>query len=90
MGHRLFFRRVSQNRDYIQTFCNDRRNTFHFACQKWYSHNNPQFKHSIITHIRIIHVVIVCIFLRNCVFVLRQKTNPLICRCNFSSPCSEK
>ena len=25
---RQFFRRVSQNRDYIQTFCNDKRNSF--------------------------------------------------------------
>ena len=33
MGHRLFFRRIAQNRDYIQTFCNDRRNPFHFACR---------------------------------------------------------
>ena len=28
---------VFQNRDYIQTHCNDRRNTFHFACRQWYS-----------------------------------------------------
>ena len=27
--------------DYIQTFYNDRRNTFHFACRQWYSYNNP-------------------------------------------------
>ena len=39
--HRLFFRRSSQNRDYIQTHCNDRRNPFHFACRHWYSFNNP-------------------------------------------------
>ena len=30
--HRQFFRKISQNRDYIQTHCNDRRNPFHFAC----------------------------------------------------------
>ena len=36
--HRQFF----QNRDYIQTFCNDQRNSFHFACHQWYSYNNPQ------------------------------------------------
>ena len=29
------------NRDYVQTHCNDRRNTFHFACRQWYSYNNP-------------------------------------------------
>ena len=33
--HRHFFIKLSQNRDYIQTFCNDRRNPFHFACRQW-------------------------------------------------------
>ena len=37
----LFINKSSQNRDYIQTFCNDRRNTFHFACRQWYLYNNP-------------------------------------------------
>ena len=39
--HRQFFIKISQNRDYIHTFCNDRRNPFHFACRQWYSYNNP-------------------------------------------------
>ena len=39
--HRQFFKILSRNRDYIQTYCNDRRNTFHFACRQWYSYNNP-------------------------------------------------
>ena len=39
--HRQFFIKKSQNRDYIQTHCNDRRTTFHFACRQWYSYNNP-------------------------------------------------
>ena len=39
--HRHFFKKISHNRDYIQTHCNDRRNTFHFACRQWYSYNNP-------------------------------------------------
>ena len=39
--HRQFFIKISQNRDYIQTFSNDRRNPFHFACRQWYSYNNP-------------------------------------------------
>ena len=43
--HRQFFRKISQNRDYIQTHCNNRRNPFHFACRQWYSYNN----HSILT-----------------------------------------
>ena len=29
------------HRDYIQTHCNNRRNTFLFACRQWYSYNNP-------------------------------------------------
>ena len=33
--HRQFFIKISQNVGYIQTHCNDRRNPFHFACQKW-------------------------------------------------------
>ena len=28
----------TNNRDCIQTFCNDRRNTLHFACRQWYSY----------------------------------------------------
>ena len=39
--HRQFFMKISKNRDYIQTHCNDRRNSFHFACRQWYSYNNP-------------------------------------------------
>ena len=39
--HRQFFIKISKNCDYIQTFCNDRRNSFHFACRQWYSYNNP-------------------------------------------------
>ena len=40
--HRHFFRKLSQNQDYIQTPCDDRRNPFHFACRQWYLYNNPQ------------------------------------------------
>ena len=39
--HRQFFIKISHNRDYIQTHCNNRRNPFHFACCQWYSYNNP-------------------------------------------------
>ena len=42
MGQRLFFIKIAQNRDCIQTFCNDGRNPFHFACRQWYLYNNPQ------------------------------------------------
>ena len=41
--HRQFFEKLLKNRDYIQTHCNDYRNTFHFACCQWYSYNNPQY-----------------------------------------------
>ena len=40
--HRQFFRKISRNRDYIQTHCNIRRITFHFASRQWYSYNNPR------------------------------------------------
>ena len=33
--HRQFSKKLSQNRDYVQTHCNDRNNPFHFACQTW-------------------------------------------------------
>ena len=33
MCHRLFFRRISQNKEYIENFCNDINNPFHFACR---------------------------------------------------------
>ena len=33
--HRHFFRKMSQNLEYIQTHCNDRRNPFHFACRQF-------------------------------------------------------
>ena len=39
--HRQFFLKISHNRDYIQTHCNDRRNPFHFACRQWFLYNNP-------------------------------------------------
>ena len=31
----MSFSSILQNRDYIQTHCNNRRNTFHFVCRKW-------------------------------------------------------
>ena len=40
--HRQFFIKITQNRDFIQTFCNDRRNIFQFACRQWYLYKNPQ------------------------------------------------
>ena len=39
--HRQIFRKISKNRDYIRTHCNDCKSIFHFACRQWYSYNNP-------------------------------------------------
>ena len=30
---------ILHNRDYIQTYCKNRRNPFHFACRQWFSYN---------------------------------------------------
>ena len=35
MCHRQFFKVISQNRDYVESICNDMENLFHFSCQKW-------------------------------------------------------
>ena len=37
--HRQFFKRLSQNPDYVQTHCNDLNNPFRFACRKLYLYN---------------------------------------------------
>ena len=34
MCHQQIFRVISQNREYVEKFCNDSNNPFHFACQK--------------------------------------------------------
>ena len=39
--HYQFAKNLLKNPDYIETHCNNRRNTFHFACRQWYSYNNP-------------------------------------------------
>ena len=33
--HRQFFKILSQNPDYVKTYCNDRNNPLHFAIRKW-------------------------------------------------------
>ena len=40
MSYKQFFRVVSQNREFVQTFCNDMENPFHSGCQKWFSQLN--------------------------------------------------
>ena len=39
MCHRLFCRRISQSKEYIENFCNDINNPFHFACRNSYLAN---------------------------------------------------
>ena len=41
MCQRIFYKRIAENLDYIQTHCNNRRNSFHFACRQLFSYNNP-------------------------------------------------
>ena len=38
--HRQFFINLLKNREYIQTFCNDINNPFHFACRQGYEYKN--------------------------------------------------
>ena len=40
MYHRQFFRVISQNREYVENFCNDMGNPFQFACQKGFNQLN--------------------------------------------------
>ena len=42
MMHQHFFRKLSQNRDNVKTFCTDLINPFPFAFRKWYFYDNPQ------------------------------------------------
>ena len=39
--HQNFFKKLSQNSDYVKTHCHDRNNPFQFAIRKWYFYNNP-------------------------------------------------
>ena len=38
--HRQFFKILSRNRNYIQNYCDNRRNPFHLACRQWILYNN--------------------------------------------------
>ena len=38
--HRQFCSILSQKPEYVQTHCNDRNNSFHFALPKWISENS--------------------------------------------------
>ena len=40
--HRQFFKLISQNLHYVQPHCDDRKNSFGFACRKYNLYKNPQ------------------------------------------------
>ena len=40
MCHRQFFTVISQNREFVELFCNDVENPFHFACQNLFNQLN--------------------------------------------------
>ena len=35
MCHRQLSKAISQSPEYVENFCNDRSDVFHFACRKW-------------------------------------------------------
>ena len=43
MCHRTIFRRKSHNKKFMENFCIDVNDPFHFACCKWYSFRNPHY-----------------------------------------------
>ena len=42
MCQRHLFRIISQNRKFIEKFCNDMEKPFHFACKKWFNQLNQK------------------------------------------------
>ena len=42
--HRIFFKRMAHNEEYIINFCTDRFNAFHSVCLNWYLYNISQSK----------------------------------------------
>ena len=44
MCHRMFYRRISQNKEYIEKFCIDINIPFHYACRQWYCYNKVQLQ----------------------------------------------
>ena len=41
--HRQFFKKIAQNKEYIENFCNVITNVFQFARLQRFYYNNPQF-----------------------------------------------
>ena len=44
MCHKLFFRRISQNKEYIENFCIISNNHFYFACRERHLDNQTFYK----------------------------------------------
>ena len=42
MCHRQFFRVISQNREYVEIFCNDMENPCRFASRNWFNQLNEK------------------------------------------------
>ena len=42
--HRQFFRKISQKKKCVESFCNIENNGFHCACRKWYLNNQSPWK----------------------------------------------
>ena len=40
MDHRQFFRKISQNLEYTEKFCEDLKNPFLYGCHQWYLYNS--------------------------------------------------
>ena len=40
MGHRQFFKIISQNNEYVENHCNDSDNPFHYALRNWIAQLN--------------------------------------------------
>ena len=47
----ITYHKFLKNRDYIQTHCNNKKNSFHFAYHQWYIYMNTYTNTSIIISI---------------------------------------
>ena len=41
--HRQFFRQIAQNKEKIESSCDELSNLFQYACLQWYYYNKPKF-----------------------------------------------
>ena len=53
MCHRNIFKIFSQNPAYLESFCSNLNNPFHFACRKWYLDNqSPEKSEGVFYHLQ--------------------------------------